>query len=157
MKKLFALTGLVALFGAALTGCGNTANGVEKDATNAGQAVEKGVQKTGEAVEKGVQKTGEAVEKGAATVADATKDVAKDASGAMVVTPMVKSAILKDTDLGNLDKNSIDVDSADGMVHLKGHVASNELKKKATQIAEATLKENKSTDKVVNELTVEKH
>lgn len=145
MKKLFALTGLVALFGAALTGCGNTADGVEKDADKVGAVVADGAAKAGNAVENATE-----------GAVKATEGAAKDAAGALAITPMVKEAIVADSALNNT-ANKIDVDTKDGVVYLKGHVTTTELKKKATQIAEARIKEAGKTDTVKNELTVGAH
>ena len=77
----------------------------------------------------------------------------QDVAGALQVTPLVKTAITADTELNDA-KNSIDVDSKDGMVYLKGHVTSSALKAKATKIAQERIKENNGTDKVMNQLLV---
>ena len=145
MNKLFALTGLVALFGAALTGCSKTAEGVEQDASNVGDAAAKGAKKAANAVDNATEGAVKATEK-----------AGENAAGALAVTPMVKNAIVADASL-NDTTNKIDVDTADGVVHLKGHVTSNDLKKKATEIAQKALTDGGKTDKLSNELTVEKH
>jgi predicted small secreted protein len=145
MKKFFALTGLMALFGAALTGCSNTAEGAKEDANKAGAVVSDGANKAANAMDNAGKEVG-------ATV----KEAGKDAAGALSVTPMVKNAITADTEL-NDTKNLIDVDTKDGIVYLKGHVATTELKKKAFTIAEKTLKDAGKTDKVQNELVVKAH
>ena len=145
MKKLFALTGLVALFGASLVGCSHTAEGAAEDSKTAADAVDKTTKKAANAVGQAADDLGKK-----------TEAAGKNVTGALEVTPMVKKAITDDASL-NDTTNKIDVDTADGVVHLKGHVTSNDLKKKATEIAEKTLKDNSSTDTVKNELTVEKH
>ncbi len=145
MKKLFALTGLMALFGAALTGCGNTADGVAKDADKAGEVAADGAMKAGNAVENATE-----------GAVKATEEAGENAAGALAITPMVKEAIVADAGLNNI-ANKIDVDTKDGVVYLKGHVATTELKKKATQIAEARIKEAGKTDTVKNELEVKAH
>jgi osmotically-inducible protein OsmY len=84
------------------------------------------------------------------------KDAAKDATAALVVTPLVKNAITADKTL-NDGKNKIDVDSKDNVVHLRGHVQTNAMKKRAGEVAKKALDENNSTDKLSNELTVKQH
>ena len=112
-------------------GCGNTADGLKKDAEINGQkaSVE------GQAMSK---KGGE---------------VAKDLSAATVLTPKVKLAIDADKKL-NDPANRIDVDSDDHTVTLKGHVARPGLKELAGSIAAKVLKENKAHQKLVNDLEI---
>jgi predicted small secreted protein len=121
---------LVMGFGA--IGCQNTAEGVREDAQQTGQAVEQTAERTGAAVQEGAQ----------------------DAGAALALTPKVKNAITADPQL-NEDENLIDVDSTDQVVHLKGHVTSNELKRKAGEIAERVIKESGASQKVSNELIVQ--
>lgn len=143
MNKFFALCGLAALFGGAtLTGCSNTAEGAAEDSKNAAATVEKGAERAGAAVEKAAVGAEKAVE-----------GAAQDAAGALNITPKVKEAILADSELNNT-ANTIDVDSADGKVHLKGEVMSNEMKKKAEEIAKKVISDNGKTDMVSNELVV---
>lgn len=138
---------------AMLSGCPNTAEGVAEDSAKAGEAISQTAEKTGEAASDAAQRAGQTMAK---TADDATKSAAvggKNIAGALQVTPLVKTAISADTEL-NDPKNKIDVDSKDGVVHLKGHVTSNSLKAKATKIAEERIKENNGTDKVINQLLV---
>lgn len=132
MKKLLMMGSVLALFGMGVIGCQNTAEGVKEDAANTGQAVSQGAENAGAAAQ----------------------DAAKDVSAAVSVTPKVKTAITADPEL-NDTRNRIDVDTADNVVHLKGHVTSNELKRKAGEIAQKVLNENNSTDKLSNELVVQ--
>jgi hyperosmotically inducible protein len=74
--------------------------------------------------------------------------VSKGAAGAALTTK-VKTALAKDAGFKTLGK--IDVDSADGVVTLKGRVESAEAKKKAEQIA----KQVDGVKSVKNELRVE--
>ena len=60
------------------------------------------------------------------------REVSKSAAGAALTTK-VKTALAKDA--GMKTTTSIDVDSADGVVTLKGKVDSAEMKKKAEEIA----------------------
>ena len=137
-----------------LSGCPNTAEGVKEDSANAGQAISQTAEKTGEAASEAAQRAGQTMAK---TADDATKSAAvggKNIAGALQVTPLVKTAITADTEL-NDPKNKIDVDTKDGVVHLKGHVTTNALKMKATKIVEERIKENNGTDKVMNHLLVQ--
>ncbi len=150
--------------GFSLFGCSNTAEGVSKDTADAAAATADAAKKTGEAVKDTAQKAGDATAKVAVdagkAVDNATKDVqndaksaAKNTSAALALTPKVKAAILADAELGKSD-NRINVDSADNVVHLKGTVTSEALKKKAEEVAKKTLTEANATDTVSNELTV---
>jgi len=126
----------ICLFGAsfAAVGCQNTAEGAKQDAQNTGAAVENAADKA----------------------ATATKEATGNAGDALSLTPKVKAAIVADASL-NDTKNLIDVDTKDNVVYLKGHVQTNDEKKKATAIAEKTVKDAGSTDTVMNQLTVETH
>lgn len=132
MKKLMQMGALAFVLGLGAIGCQNTAEGVEQDASKIGQEASQVAEKTGEAVHEG----------------------AKDASAALSLTPKVKNAITADAAL-NDTRNLIDVDSADNVVHLKGHVISQALKDKAGSIAKRVIAESKATDTVSNELVVQ--
>src|SRR5690349_19809862 len=108
MKRMFLSGAAALLLGLGVVGCSNTAEGVKEDTSNAGQVVSKAADNT----------------------VDATKDAAKNATAALEVTPRVKAAIVADSKL-NDTRNKIDVDSKDGVVHLKGHVISNDMKRLA--------------------------
>ena len=156
--KMYPKSGLVLLLSipvmGILSGCPNTEKGVAEDASNAGQAVSVAAEKTGEAASKAAQKTGQAAAEVANDATKATKNAGQNVAGALQVTPLVKTAITADTEL-NDPKNKIDVDTKDGVVYLKGHVANNALKAKATKVAEDRIKENHGTDKVMNQLLVQ--
>ena len=134
MKQLLLLGAITTVLGLGIAGCSNTAEGMKEDTSNAGKSVEQATDKT----------------------VDATKDAAKNTTAALEVTPRVKTAIVADSKL-NDPRNRIDVDSKDGIVHLKGHVVNNDMKRQAGAVAEKTLKDSSATDKVSNELTVESH
>ena len=134
MKKMLMLASGLFVLGTGVIGCSNTAEGVKEDTSNAGQKV--------------AQATDKAV--------DATKDAAKNTGEALGVTPKIKLAITSDTML-NDTRNLIDVDSKDGVVHLKGHVINNDAKKRATEVAQKAMTDAGITDKLSNELTVETH
>ncbi len=115
----------------ATTGCNDTAKGVEKDSKEAGAAVEEGAAVAGENIKEG----------------------AGDIGAAATLTPMIKSAIVANPIL-NDNGNMIDVDSTDNGVRLKGTVVSEEVKKMAEQMAAKIMAENKSDQKLINELVV---
>lgn len=121
------LSKLVAAAGMCLfvMGCTNTEEGAKKDISNANVSISKG--------------------EGAR--------VAKNVVAAVEVTPRVKSAITADKTLGS-EGNLIDVSSADGVVHLTGHVKTEQMKALAEKVAQKTLDDNHSTDKVSNELQI---
>jgi hyperosmotically inducible periplasmic protein len=77
------------------------------------------------------------------------REVSKSAAGA-ALTSKVKAALAKEEGMKTLGK--INVDSADGVVTLKGKVESAEAKKKAEQVA----KQVDGVKRVKNQLTVEK-
>jgi hyperosmotically inducible periplasmic protein len=77
------------------------------------------------------------------------REVSKSAAGAALTTK-VKSALAADAGMRTM--TSIDVDSADGVVTLKGRVDSADAKKKAEAIA----KKVDGVKRVKNELKVEK-
>jgi osmotically-inducible protein OsmY len=131
INKWLQLSALTLVVGFGAVGCQNTAEGVAEDSSNAGKAIETGAVEAGKA----------------------TQDAAKDTSAALSLTPKVKNAILMDAELKD-PRNEIDVDSADNVVHLKGHVTSNEMKAKAGEIAQRVLKDAGATDKLSNELQV---
>jgi osmotically-inducible protein OsmY len=133
--RLAAYAGALLLFGP-LCGCTNP-NKV--DASN-------------EQVNRAERKADNAADQAGSTI----KDAAKDVTAAVVVTPLVKNAITADDKL-NDTRNTIDVDSKDNVVHLRGSVLNNDMKARAGQIAQKVLNEHHSTDRLSNELTVKKH
>lgn len=126
----------------AVTGCQNTSEGMAKDTEIAKRSAAEESEKAGENAAKMANHAGE-VAKGAG----------QNVTGAIEVTPLVKTAITADTELNDA-KNQIDIDTKDGIVHIKGHVTSNALKAKATKIAQDKIKEIQGTDKVMNHLLV---
>ena len=147
MKSFIAMGAALLLVGCGLSGCSKTAEGVSEDTKSATTAA-------GNAANSAAETAGNAMGKAAEAAADFTSN----ASMATTVTPKVKTAILADSTLNN-PANKIDVDSHDKIVHIKGMVVNNEMKKKAGQIAEETLKSmNAPADiHVSNELISQKH
>ncbi|MBB6053250.1 BON domain-containing protein [Armatimonas rosea] len=126
-----------------VSGCKNTGEGMSKDTEIAKQSASAETEKAGENAAKMANSAGE-IAKGAG----------QNVTGALEVTPLIKTAITADTELNDA-KNKIDIDTKDGIVHIKGHVSSNALKAKATKIATEKIKENQGTDKVMNQLLVQ--
>ncbi|HZP81202.1 MAG TPA: BON domain-containing protein [Chthonomonadaceae bacterium] len=137
MKTLALLGATALLFGVGLVGCQNTAEGVKEDTAKNTQAVQTAADRAAEATKNAAQNV-------SAEAADATQ------------TGKVKTAITSDS-LLNDTRNRIDVDTAKGVVHLKGHVATNDMKRRATEVAEKTIKESGASYTVSNELTVDTH
>lgn len=137
---LLPLAGVLLTF--ALAGCGNTLNGAKQDTAN-------DAQKVGTAADQAAAKTDAAAHKVGAAVAKAPED----AAAATVVTPEVKTAIVRDPIL-NDPKNVVNVSSADNVVHLTGHVGTASMKQRATEDAQAVLSKRHGNYTVSNELAV---
>ena len=160
----------------------NAGTAVQKTGERAADATKEAVKDTGTAVQKGAENAADNVKQAGAETAAAAKDagtaiqktgekavtgtekaaadagkVVAGAGEAAVTTPMVATAIDKDTELGNTSMNKINVDTKDGKVVLRGHVKTNEMKKKAEAIAKKTLADNKRPEPVVNQLMVDAH
>ncbi|MCW3098137.1 MAG: hypothetical protein JWL77_3755 [Chthonomonadaceae bacterium] len=129
------------------------ADATQKAAVGAADATKKAADATVDASKKAADATVDATKKAADATATAAKETGKTVTAATEVTPKVKLAIVADKDL-NDTHNLINVNTTDGVVHLVGHVANNDMKKKAGMIATNTLKDMNATDKVSNELTV---
>jgi hyperosmotically inducible protein len=153
MRTGFVLGPALLLLGLGLVGCSNTAEGVKEDTAKNAQAASNAADQTAAATDKAVDNAAQATKQAAQNAGEATSQAAKNTAAALNVTPKVKDAIMADKTL-NDTRNNIDVDSKDGIVHLKGHVASEEMKQQATTVAEKTLKDMNATDTVSNELTV---
>ena len=95
----------------------------------------------------------DATKKASESISNETKDAAKNVDAALAVTPRVKTAITSDSEL-NDTHNTINVDSKDNIVHLRGTVASEHLKRKAGDIAQKALQDSNATDTLSNELRV---
>jgi hypothetical protein len=158
-KALFAVAGVMALFSVA--GCSQrTQEETGEAARSAGQDVERTAERAGQATERTAENAGQAVE-GAAenageAVGGAVKGVAKetqDAAQAATLTPKVKNALVVDKtiDASTMD---VDTDAENDTVIIKGTARSQAEKKRATEVAQRFLKQQGSTFKVRNDLTV---
>jgi len=168
---------------AALVGCGNTLSGARQDVTHdtegvrnsATQAAAKVKDSTAAIAEKAKDSASAVAEKAkdsatvvAAKAEDSTKAVVEktraageeikrvpeNAGAAVVITPEIKTAIIRDPVLDD-SRNSIDVSSHDLAVHLTGHVLSDLMKRRAEEDAQAVLDKRHPDYKVVNELAVQ--
>ncbi len=131
-----------AVLAVGLAGCGNTLSGAKQDAAT-------DTQKVSTAADQAAAKTTAAAHKVGAAVAK----VPEDAAAATVVTPEVKTAIVRDPVL-NDPRNVVNVASADNVTHLTGHVVNASMKQRATEDAQAVLSKRHSNFTVSNELQV---
>ncbi len=131
-----------ALLALALAGCGNTLNGAKQDAAH-------DTQTAATAADQAAAKTDAAAHKVGAAVAQAPEA----AAAAAVVTPEVKTAIVRDPVL-NDPRNLINVASKNNITHLTGHVMTASMKQRATEDAQAVLSKRHGNYAVSNELAV---
>jgi osmotically-inducible protein OsmY len=164
MNKLFILGAALFLLGTSVIGCSNTAQGLKQDTANNAQAAKEATDRAALATEKAAhnaavqankaaENAASATEKAAASASQAAKETGSNVEDATTLTPKVKLAITSDSELNNT-KNLINVDTANDVVHLKGHVMTNRMKQRAGTIAEKTVKASHSSDTVSNELKV---
>ncbi len=131
-----------ALLGMALAGCAHTASGVAQDAHT-------DTQKVGAAANNAAAATDAAAQ----SAKDSTTAAARNADAGLAVTPEVKTAIVRDPVLNN-SANLINVESANHVTHLTGHVIKASMKQRATEDAQAALAKHDKSYRVSNELTV---
>lgn len=131
-----------AIFAIGLAGCGNTLNGAKQDTAN-------DTQKAATAADQAAATTAAAAHQ----VGTAVAKVPQDAAAATVVTPEVKTAIVRDPVL-NDPRNLINVASADNVTRLTGHVVNASMKQRATEDAQAVLSKRHSNYTVSNDLAV---
>ncbi len=128
--------------GVALSGCANTLNGAKQDAAT-------DTQKTQQAAADAAQTTKQAADKAGKAVAKVPQDI----GAATVVTPEVKTAIIRDPIL-NDPSNLINVNSHDHAVVLTGHVSKASMKQRATDDAQNVVDKRHGDFTVDNQLTV---
>lgn len=138
-KVVFAAVGVLALFSVA--GCSEKTE----------EAAETATQSAAQDTARNVEGAGQAVENTAQGAANETQD----AAAAVILTPKVKNAIIADAAL-NDPKNTINVDTENQIVYLKGTVASEQLKQRAQEVAQKVLTDSKSSATLENQLTVNK-
>lgn len=125
-----------------VSGCPNTADGMARDGKVAAAASSEAAEKMGEKTAQAARDSNQSAGK-----------MGRNVVAALEMTPRVKTALTADPDLNDA-KNHIDVDSQDGVVHLKGSVSTSAQRTKAGAIAAKAIKDGGGTDKVSNELTV---
>lgn len=169
IRAMFVAVGFLAAF-TTMTGCSEkteqaaetavegAAQDTAANAAKTGEAVEGAAEATGEAVAGAAEATGEAVAKTGEYAAEAVGGAAKevqDAGQSMTLTPTVKNALIADK---QINASTIDVDTSGekDTVVIKGTVASEAAKKRATVVAMKALKDAGSSFKVKNELMVGK-
>lgn len=109
-----------------------------------------------QAAENEMEETGGQMSETTEEAGESTSEGVGDMTAAATLTPEVKSAIIAD-DMLNDDANEINVDSEENTVYLRGHVASQELKDRAEEVAEKRIADDKDHGEgveVVNELEV---
>lgn len=112
-----------------------------------------GCENTGQAVQKDVSADTQAVTKSVAGAGKEINDVSKNAGAAIVLTPEVKTEIIRDAVL-NSSSNNIHVSSTETTVTLDGHVVTEAMKRRATEDAQVGLQKRNGHQKIVNNLKV---
>ena len=174
-RKPWTRIAALALAGAALTGCSHAIEGASEDANRnaavvgsaAKDAAGEAKQQADQAAAVAKRKADEAGAKVSAatdnaagkvvTAADqataAVKDAPKEVDAAFLVTPQVKTAIIRDVLLNDV-RNQINIDTAHGVVHIKGHVVTQRMKDRAADVAQDALRKDYPGYTVSNELSV---
>lgn len=129
--KTQTFTGFIILAAIILSGCSSTSEGMKEDA----------------------DVNGKKIGKEAGTLSDNMSEAGRDINAAMTLTPKITAAI-NDNQKSENDKNKIDVSSTEEKVILTGHVASEERKAKAEELARGILKDNNAKQTLQNDLVV---
>lgn len=153
-------------------GCGNTLSGAKQDVARDTEGVRNSATQAAAKVKDSTAAIAAKAKESATTVAAKAKDttqavvektratgeeikrVPENAGAAVLITPEIKTAIIRDPVLDD-PHNSIDVSSHDLAVHLTGHVQSDLMKRRAGEDAQAVLDKRHPDYKVVNELSVQ--
>lgn len=114
-----------------LIGCGNTSEGMKKD----------------------TEQNSENAASSADKMSEDANVAGSNIGAATMLTPKIKLAITGDTFL-NDTKNLINVEATDAKVTLNGHVTSEKLKTRATDIAKRVMTDNGATQPFENLLTI---
>jgi osmotically-inducible protein OsmY len=121
-----------------LFGCSHTISGAKEDVSTAGEKAATAVHSVGTAVH---------------NAGTAVKEIPQNIGSAAVVTPEVKTEILRDPVLDN-SQNQINVNSHDRVVHLTGHVQTADMRQRAAEDAQVILTKRHPDYQLSNELTV---
>lgn len=113
-----------------------------------------GCQNTSEGMKKDSEINSENAAKEAQKMSKDAGELGKDLSAAAALTPKITLAFTADKDLNDA-KNSLNVDSSDEKVTLKGHVTSEKLKARAEELAANVLKENNAHQRLENLIEVQ--
>ena len=127
---------------ALLAGCSNTLNGAQQDASKDTQAVGSAANNAAAATKQDVAQVGSDVKKTAA-----------DAKAATVLTPLIKTAIIRDPILNDA-RNQINVTTEATVVHLRGHVTDAGMKARAEEDTQKVLTDHHGPQTISDELTV---
>ena len=152
MNKLLFLT-LVLGVGVALSGCGNTLSGAKQDAATDTQKTQQAASEAAQSTKNAADQAGKATKDAADKAGKAVAKVPQDIGAATVVTPEVKTAILRDPIL-NDTSNHINVDAHDHAVVLSGHVMKAAMKQRAAEDAQSVLDKRHGDFTLSNNLTV---
>lgn len=139
-KPLFLILALGV--GVALSGCGNTLSGAKQDAATDTQKTQQAASDAAASTKAAADKAGQAVAK-----------VPQDVGAATVVTPEIKTAIVRDPIL-NDPSNLVNVDAHDHAVVLSGHVMKASMKQRAGEDAQSVLDKRHGDFTLKNNLTV---
>ena len=142
MNKAFFLAAPVLAGLVMLAGCSNTLSGAQQDASKDTQAV-------GTAAQNAAADTKQA----AIRVGAAADQAAADVKAATLLTPLIKTAIIRDPVL-NDPHNRINVNTEAAVVHLRGHVTDAGMRQRAEQDAQKVLSDHHSSQRISDELTV---
>jgi osmotically-inducible protein OsmY len=131
IMKITTVYGILAFASVILTGCSSTSEGMKEDA----------------------EANGKKMSSEAGTLSENISGTGRDINAAMMLTPKITSAI-NDNQKAENDKNKIDVSSTEEKVILTGHVASEERKAKAEELALGILRDNNAKQTLENNLVV---
>ena len=149
MNRAYPVLALIAAGGALLAGCGNTLKGAQQDANQDTVGARQAAANAANATKQATAKVGADIKQTGQDV----KQVGQNAEAATVLTPVVKTAIVRDPVL-NDKRNLINVKTTATAVTLTGHVADDSMKQRATEDAQKVLSDHHSVAQVVNDLTV---
>lgn len=139
--------------GAALSGCGNTLSGAKQDAATDTQKTQQAASDAAASTKAAADQAAASTKAAADKAGQAVAKVPQDIGAATVVTPEVKTAIVRDPILNN-PSNLVNVDAHDHAVVLSGHVMKASMKQRASEDAQAVLDKRHGDFTLKNNLTV---
>ena len=138
----------------AAAGCGNTLNGAKQDASTDAQKAQQTIDTAGSKTAAAVDAAGAKTAAAAHKAGEAIVSVPQNAGAVALVTPEVKTAILRDPVL-NDPRNLINVSSHNHQTLLSGHVIEASMKQRAVEDAKAALAKHNHKYQVVDGLMVQ--